>query len=72
VVLEVKLRSYYAHGHIALFLTTWRVHELESLIQGLRLRLVSFAQIYAAKNGTTYRYKNITEEYRPNQTRCYN
>jgi hypothetical protein len=43
VVLEVKLRSYYAHWHIALFLTTWRVHELESLIQGLRLRIVCFA-----------------------------
>jgi hypothetical protein len=43
VVLEVKLRSYSAHWHIALFLTTWRVHELKSLIQGLRLRLVRFA-----------------------------
>jgi hypothetical protein len=43
MVLEVKLRSYDAHWHIALFLTTWRVHGLESLIQGLRLRLVCFA-----------------------------
>jgi hypothetical protein len=43
VVLEVKLRSYYTHWYIALFLTTSRADELELLIQGLRLHLVCFA-----------------------------